>query len=148
MQDFMMLQRGKLTRSFCVDKAALFRISGVLLACSLLFSSTAPGATQASPESPWVLQWHDEFSGTVGQKVDSSKWTSDTGAWPYNEEREYYTNATNPNAPGYTTRNAHLDGHGNLVIQALAQPFSGRQYTSARLTTVNSFSHAYGWFEA
>jgi len=63
-------------------------------------------------------------------------------------ELEYYTNATNPNAPNYTTQNAHMDGNGNLVIQALAQPYGGRNYTSARLTTINSFSQAYGRFEA
>jgi beta-glucanase (GH16 family) len=77
-----------------------------------------------------------------------TKWTSDTGAWPYNSELEYYTNATNPAASDYSTQNAFLDGSGDLVIQALRQNYGGRNYTSARLTTATTFTQAYGRFEA
>jgi beta-glucanase (GH16 family) len=63
-----------------------------------------------------------------------------------NQELEYYTNST---------RNAALDGNGNLVITARKENPAGYncwygscQYTSARLNTAGRFTQAYGRFEA
>ena len=52
----------------------------------------------------------DEFNGPAGSPPDSNKWVSESGGGGWgNQELEYYTNST---------ANAHLDGHGVLVIKA------------------------------
>jgi len=88
--------------------------------------------------------WSDEFDGSNGSAVDSSKWSFDIGGngWG-NNELETYTSRT---------ANAYRDG-GMLVIKALKETLTGsdgitRNYTSARLLTKNKFSQAYGRFEA
>jgi beta-glucanase (GH16 family) len=98
----------------------------------------------ASNPAVWSLAWSDEFEGSSGSAVDSSKWSFDIGGngWG-NNELETYTDRT---------VNAHVEG-GLLVIKALKEDFTGsdgipRNYTSARLLTKNKFSQAYGRFEA
>ena len=83
----------------------------------------------------------DDFTGTAGTSPSSSKWGFAEGGngWG-NNELESYTRRT---------RNASLDGAGNLDITALKETYTGadgitRNYTSARLTTVNTFSFQYG----
>jgi beta-glucanase (GH16 family) len=82
--------------------------------------------------------------------VDGSKWVLEVGAgsngWG-NRERQYYTDST---------RNASMDGAGNLVITAYRETLGKKfrcwygecQYTSARLKTQGRFEQAYGRFEA
>jgi beta-glucanase (GH16 family) len=95
-------------------------------------------------DSKWILTWSDEFNAPDGSPVDPQKWTAKTGGngWG-NNELEYYT--TSP-------RNAHQE-HGELVIEAIREPYTGpdgvkRDYTSARLSTKGKFSQTYGRFEA
>lgn len=118
--------------------------------------TVAPSPTATASPS-LVLSWSDEFNGGDGAAVDTTKWTDDAGATvpSYNNELEYYTNATDPSAPNYTTANAHQDGLGNLVIQANQEAvpydvcwYGACQYTSARLKTLGLFSQQYGRFEA
>jgi beta-glucanase (GH16 family) len=97
----------------------------------------------------WVLTWSDEFNGSDGSAVDSTKWVYDTGGSGWgNSELEYYTSgATNAVQQG-----------GNLVITATtanassytcSYPSNGPcHYTSARLKTLGKFSQQYGRFEA
>jgi beta-glucanase (GH16 family) len=92
----------------------------------------------------WDLVWSDEFDGSRGSPVNSSKWSFDIGGngWG-NNELETYTGRT---------ANSDVEG-GFLVIKALKETFTGadgitRNYTSARLLTKNKFSQAYGRFEA
>jgi len=110
-------------------------LSSVLMAQSASPTPTLPG---------WTLTWSDEFNGSDGSPVDSSKWVSETGGngWG-NRELEYYT--TRP-------ENAFQQG-GNLVIKALQEKYTGpdnvsRDYTSARLKSLGKFSQKYGRFEA
>lgn len=95
-----------------------------------------------------TLVWSDEFNGAAGSPVDSAKWVFDIGGGGWgNNELEYYTNST---------RNASMDGNGNLVITAVKETLPkknrcwyGRcQYSSARIKTVGKFKQAYGRFEA
>ena len=97
----------------------------------------------------WVLTWSDEFNGSDGSAVDSTKWVYDTGGGGWgNSELEYYTSGT---------ANAVQQG-GNLVITATtanassytcSYPSNGPcHYTSARLKTLGKFSQQYGRFEA
>ncbi|MFI7250701.1 ricin-type beta-trefoil lectin domain protein [Micromonospora chalcea] len=116
---------------------------------------TAVGLTAALtvvPHSPAIaapgaVTWSDDFNGPAGAAPDASKWRYDIGGGGWgNNELQYYTNST---------RNAALDGNGNLVITARRENPSGYscwygscQYTSARLLTNGTFAQAYGRFEA
>jgi beta-glucanase (GH16 family) len=120
----------------------------LLIACA---STVSPaGARMAHAQKTWTLAWGDEFNGAAGSAVDGAKWVFEIGnganGWG-NHELEYYTDST---------KNASMDGAGNLVITAVRETLgpkyrclSGRcQYTSARLKTQARFAQAYGRFEA
>jgi len=90
------------------------------------------------------LIWSDEFSGPAGASP-GSQWQFDTGGdgWG-NEELETYTSRA---------ANAELNGQGQLAIAARAEKYTGtdgiaRDYTSARLQTLNTFKFQYGLVEA
>lgn len=93
-----------------------------------------------APAQVWELVWADEFNGAA---LDTSKWQAMTGdgtayglpaGWGNNELQ------------WYRPENAFLE-NGHLVIEARRESFSGRNYTSARLRTMNLGDWAYGRFE-
>ena len=90
----------------------------------------------------WQLTWSDDFDGNAGTPPDPSKWTFDVGTgqngWG-NGEFQFYSDRA---------ENVSLDGRGNLVITARNQPFSGANFSSARVKTQGLFSQQYGRFEA
>jgi len=99
----------------------------------------------ANAGSSSALVWSDGFGGPAGNPPDPTKWNFDVGGngWG-NEELQYYTAR-----PG----NARLDGNGNLVITARAERYRGadgveRDYTSARLQTLEKVEFTYGRLEA
>ncbi len=94
----------------------------------------------ASADLPgWKLTWSDEFSGADGTPPDPAKWGYDTGGGGWgNNELQYYTDRT---------VNSRIE-NGALVIEARAENFGGRNYTSARLLTRNKASWTYGRMEA
>jgi beta-glucanase (GH16 family) len=90
----------------------------------------------------------EEFNGPAGSGVDGSRWKHEIGnganGWG-NHERQYYTDGT---------KNAVLDGQGNLVITAKRENPAGYdcwfgkcEYTSAKFSTAQTFSQTYGRFE-
>lgn len=86
-----------------------------------------------------TLLWADEFSQSDGTKPDSSKWGYDIGGSGWgNNELQYYTNRT---------ENARIES-GSLVIEARAENFDVKNYTSARLLTKDKGSWTYGRIEA
>ena len=92
----------------------------------------------------WTLTWSDEFDQPDGSAPDPAKWKIETGGngWG-NKELEYYTSRP---------RNVHVR-NGNLEMIALKEAYAGadgvtRNYTSARLKTLDKFDQAYGRFEA
>ena len=105
-------------------------------------------ATKEPPSEPPLdsrkLVWSDEFSGPAGASP-GSQWKFDTGGEGWgNEELESYTSRP---------ANAELDGQGHLAITARAEKYTGkdgiaRNYTSARLQTLNTFKFQYGLVEA
>jgi beta-glucanase (GH16 family) len=121
-----------------------------LLVLGALGVACAPPAAPAMFEDPrtpfawqpgqWSVVWQDEFDGPAGTPPDSARWTHQVGGdgWG-NKELQDYTDSPD---------NAALDGAGNLLITARAQPTGANAYTSARLTTDGLFSHLYGRFEA
>lgn len=111
-------------------------------------SSQSPVAKEPPAESAQTthrkLIFSDEFSGATGASP-GSQWGFDTGGGGWgNDELESYTSRP---------ANAELDGQGHLAISALAEKYTGadgitRQYTSARLQTLNTFKFQYGLAEA
>lgn len=96
-------------------------------------------------ETPSRLLWSDEFNGPEGAAPDPSKWNSDVGGngWG-NDELQSYTARRS---------NASLDGNGDLAITARAERYRGsdgvgRDYTSARLQTLEKVEFTYGLLEA
>ena len=86
-----------------------------------------------------TLLWADEFSQSDGTTPDSTKWGYDIGGTGWgNNELQYYTNRT---------ENARIES-GSLVIEARAENFGGKNYTSARLLTKDKVSWTYGRIEA
>ncbi|MFD2764955.1 glycoside hydrolase family 16 protein [Micromonospora eburnea] len=122
-------------------------IAAVALASvGLTVAFTATTSTPALA-APGAVTWSDDFNGPAGAPPDAGKWRYDIGGGGWgNNELQYYTS---------NTRNAALDGNGNLVITARRENPSGYscwygscQYTSARLLTASTFTQAYGRFEA
>jgi beta-glucanase (GH16 family) len=118
----------------------------ILVTTTILTASLLTSAQEkvAPSERGRKLVWSDEFNGTDGSPVDTSKWVLETGGngWG-NDELEYYT---------ARPENSFQQG-GNLVIKAVQEKYTGqdgvtRDYTSARLKTLGKFSHKYGRFEA
>ncbi|MFD0786501.1 ricin-type beta-trefoil lectin domain protein, partial [Micromonospora azadirachtae] len=105
-----------------------------------------PAAAPAAA-APGAVTWSDDFNGPAGTPPDQNKWKYDLGGGGWgNNELQYYTSST---------RNAALDGNGNLVITARRENpanyscwYGSCQYTSARLLTAGTFAQAYGRFEA
>jgi beta-glucanase (GH16 family) len=118
----------------------------LLFAALLAVASACAGQARQTR----TLVWSDEFNGPPGSAVDGTKWVFETGngsdGWG-NHELEYYTGRT---------KNAAMDGAGNLVITAYRETLGNKfrcrngacRFTSARLKTQGRFEQAYGRFEA
>lgn len=121
-------------------------------ACS---SGAAPDVTPTTTPpvtTTWTQVWSDEFDGAAGTRVDGTRWSHDLAdgcssgicGWG-NNEKEYYTNATD---------NISLDGEGHLAIVArVASPgltcyYGACRYTSAKITTRGKLAAAPGKVEA
>lgn len=108
----------------------LFAMLGGILFAITAHAQTLPG---------WKLVWSDEFNQAENSKPDPTKWGYDIGGSGWgNNELQYYTDRT---------QNARIEG-GRLVIEARAENFGGRAYTSARLLTKNKASWTFGRIEA
>lgn len=86
----------------------------------------------------WALVWEDDFMGTDGSGIDTSKWVYDVGGHGWgNNEHQYYTSGTN---------NCYIHDN-NLIIEAKKEDFAGKSYTSARIKTKDAFEFQYGKVE-
>lgn len=125
-------------------------LGSLFVGALLLGAACGPPADEDIYENPngpiswqpgaWSVTWQDEFEGAAGAPPDPTRWVHQIGGSGWgNEELQYYTDSPD---------NAALDGAGNLIITARAEPVGTNPYTSARLTTKGLFSQAYGRFEA
>jgi beta-glucanase (GH16 family) len=130
-----------------MDRMAL-RLPTLMLTATFTFASliAACGSPGADAPSSRKLLWHDEFDGARGAPPSARRWTHDTGGSGWgNDELQCYTSSP---------RNATTDGRGHLVITArqeqssACQPARPNAYTSARLTTRQTFTFTYGRVEA
>ena len=110
-----------------------------MAACGSRGSETLDG-----PGAAWRLTWSDEFDAPDGSAPSAARWVHDLGGdgWG-NHELQTYTDRRD---------NSVIRG-GSLVIRAAREHATGRdgitrEYTSARLKTLGTFSQAYGRFEA
>ncbi|GAX55401.1 glycoside hydrolase family 16 protein [Streptomyces olivochromogenes] len=116
------------------------------LAVGVLITTTSPAVNRAQA-APAAQTWSDDFDGAAGSAPNSAKWSLETGgSGNGNHELQYYSKSSD---------NVSLDGNGHLVITARKNSDSGLQcwngtcqYTSARLNTAQTFTQAYGRFEA
>ncbi|MBN2412677.1 glycoside hydrolase family 16 protein [candidate division KSB1 bacterium] len=113
----------------------------LLTMCSKGDSPTGPKKnTPGIPEPEgWTLDWNDEFNGT---SLDNSKWEYEVnGRGGGNNELQYYTDRP---------ENLFIKDS-MLVIQALKENYTGpdgaRNYTSARIRTLNKGDWKYGRFD-
>ena len=87
----------------------------------------------------WKLVWADEFN--YAGLPDSNKWNYDTVGNSYgwgNGEAQWYTAGSLNNS---------IVGNGTLKLVAKKEPISGKNYSSARLTTKNKGDWKYGKIE-
>ena len=113
--------------SVLVPSIATLAAAGLALEAS---AQVLPGRT---------LLWADEFSQADGSAPDSTKWGYDIGGSGWgNNELQYYTNRS---------QNVRIE-NGQLVIEARAENYGGRNHTSARLLTKDKASWTYGRIEA
>jgi beta-glucanase (GH16 family) len=122
-------------------------VAAPAVACGADSHTPAPAPTdsgQPAPGGSWRLTWSDEFDGPDGSGPNPTRWVFDLGGGGWgNNELQTYTDRRD---------NAVIRG-GQLVITARREPFAGadgrsRDYTSARLKTLGTFSQTYGKFEA
>ena len=85
------------------------------------------------------MPWADEFNGPAGALSDRSRWRFNVGEDWGNAQLECDT---------ARPENVSRDGNGFLVITAREEEYSGRNYTSGRITIYKFFDQAYGRFEA
>jgi len=90
-----------------------------------------PSPTPGPPKG-YSLAFSDEFEA---EAIDETIWGFEVGAWPYNQELEYYARD-----------NAAIED-GCLVIEARKETMKKRSYTSARLTTQGKLDLTYGYLE-
>lgn len=109
-------------------------ISVSFAGCSKDAVTTEPKDT--IPEIPgYTLVWNDEFDG---QNINPNKWGWEiNGDGGGNNELQYYT--------GLPT-NSFIDS-GKLILRAIKENYNGKEYTSARLRTLNKGDWLYGRIE-
>jgi beta-glucanase (GH16 family) len=91
---------------------------------------------QSKAQTTWKLVWSDEFDSTA---INTSNWNHEVnGNGGGNNELQYYT-ARPENS---------LTENGRLEIIARQESYSGKSYTSARMTTQGKQSFTYGKIEA
>jgi beta-glucanase (GH16 family) len=119
---------------------SLFLLAAVLI---MAFTNKKDSGVPVKPkplkDKHWRFEkkpvWQDDFSS--GNRVDTSKWTFETGGngWG-NNELQYYTAGANSAVSG-----------GNLIITAKKENLSGNSYTSSRMVTKGKGDWLYGRFE-
>lgn len=94
--------------------------------------ATETSAPDSATRAGWTLVWHDEFNGPA---IDTLIWNFEVnGNGGGNNELQFYT---------AEQRNAFIES-GSLVIQAFQEPYNGKEFTSARMTTDHKQDWLYG----
>ena len=98
-------------------------------------------------EPNWQMTWNDEFDG---DSLDQDKWRIDIGNGFYDGD-EWIEGLGNNELQSYQEDNVYIED-GKLVLEAREETVSDDKgtydYTSGKVLTDESFSQAYGRFEA
>lgn len=117
----------------------LFLTVPLALAGALAFTACGDTDDPGAPTEDWTLVWSDEFDGNA---LDTSKWSVQTGdgceinlcGWGNNELQWYQAD------------NVEV-ADGLLTITARREAVNGRNFTSARIRTLDRGDWRYGRFE-
>ncbi len=120
--------------------AGLWRIRSFGSAAPALLSLLLLAACAGVQSGDRELLWADEFDA---ERLDLGSWTPEVMPDPFNEELQYYTDRID-DAPGANIRIEN----GVLVIEARAEEYGHRHYTSGRLISQHKREFLYGRFEA
>ncbi len=121
------------------------KMSSLLLLLSLSLNCGKDSVTESAQEKQewdidgWALVWQDEFDGA---QIDRTKWSHEVNAQGGgNNELQYYTSRP---------ENSFVKD-GVLVIRAIKERYTGaegtREFTSARMRTLNRGDWKYGRFD-
>ena len=117
---------------FSIYFAAVMTITIALMFTACRFS-TSP------EESSWKIVWQDEFNGSAGTRIDSTRWSAGIGTGWGNNQMEFDTDRPS---------NVSLDSTGCLAITARKEFYGGQSYSSGRISTKGRFQFTYGRIEA
>ena len=132
---------GYLSMSLVVQQAFSERGAVVKRPIVLVIISLTILLCQLSGPVFGAVIWQDEFNGP---NLDTNIWTNEVGGHGWgNGELQYYTNRID----GAANHNAYIE-NGNLVIEARRENYGGKQFTSARLISMNNLTFKYGTIEA
>jgi len=114
-----------------------------LLAClGLGLLVAVAGPAKASPPSGYVLNWSDEFNGTVGSLPNSANWNYDLGGGGHgNGELETYVQDT-----AHTKIVADSNATDGLALDVTATN-DGGLYHSGRIKTKGQVTATFGYIE-
>ncbi|MCL6457689.1 MAG: family 16 glycosylhydrolase, partial [Gorillibacterium sp.] len=137
------------TYTGAINVAASATLKAIATKAGLTDSAVASAAyiinTGSQQPGNWNLVWNDEFNGTAGTGVDTSKWTYETGGGGFgNNEQENYTNRT---ANVYLEQDPADANNRLLVLKAIKENYEGSSYTSGRIKTQDKYSFTYGRVE-
>ncbi|AOM81708.1 glycoside hydrolase family 16 protein [Salisediminibacterium beveridgei] len=109
--------------------------------------STTVTAEEEDTEPNWQMTWNDEFDG---ETLDEDKWRIDIGNGFYDGD-EWIEGWGNNELQSYQEDNVTVED-GSLILEAREETVSDDKgeydYTSGKVLTDESFSQAYGRFEA
>jgi beta-glucanase (GH16 family) len=121
-------------RPICLSGGAISIVLGLGLSIA-----SPPAFSQCDLLPNCTLVWFDEFNGT---DVDTNKWEFMIG-----DGSAYGIPGWGNNELQYYTANNATVANGELTITAREESVGGRNYTSARLRTLNKGDWTYGRFE-
>ena len=126
-------------------RAYVTNTAGTTLRATTLVHAADPPPTNVVPPSPLATTgFVDNFTGAAGTRPNSAIWGYHLGAGGDGGQLEAFTDST---------KNASLDGTGNLAITAIREPiqvpgFGTFNYSSAFLTTQGKLDFTYGTIAA
>jgi beta-glucanase (GH16 family) len=128
------------------NKTYYYKVSAINANGESALSNAVNVTTAAVPSvGEWKLVWNDEFNGTPGSGVDTSKWVYETGGSGFgNNELQYCTDRTEN---VYIEQDPNNPSNRFLVIKAIKENYGGKEYTSGRIKTEGKFDFTYGKVE-
>lgn len=119
---------------FCFALSFALILSNILL--SSIIGNKNVNMVAAAENNEWVMVWSDEFEGT---NLNQNYWNIEVhGNGDGNDELQYYSDKSD---------NISVSD-GTLKITAKNEDYSGKQYTSAKITSLNKLTLNQGKIEA